>query len=246
MPQTPDEIILLTSNGSIADYQGDLLGLYQLMETQHNNAPIYKQLHNVSVHNKVQQHYIYLADGTTSVEDRLRNCNNGSMLPRSGWEYYDGKGHTLDPELNIKTVADVNSLICPSVTITASGEAARLRPKYLGQFKPTSQFSAGRPIFRNSHGKYLLVVPGYTSWGVCEENVKRFQDKKTGRVLVYTNLNSCLIRLSSGSAPDLNPASVRAKNNKRIQQTTWQYRQHFNLNWHDGDIQVSCDGMDAL
>ena len=59
MPQTPDEIILLTSNGGIADYQGDLLGLYQLMETQHNNAPIYKQLHNVSVHNKVQQRYIY-------------------------------------------------------------------------------------------------------------------------------------------------------------------------------------------
>ena len=52
-----DEIILVTSNGDSADYFGNSMGLYQLMEEQFNNAPVYKQLHN-----KSRGDYIYLGD----------------------------------------------------------------------------------------------------------------------------------------------------------------------------------------
>ena len=58
--QTPDEMILVTSNGDSADYQGQLFGLYQQMETQFNNASVYKQLHNVT---GTQGFYIYLMNG---------------------------------------------------------------------------------------------------------------------------------------------------------------------------------------
>ena len=52
-------MILVSSDGNTADFQGDKIGLYELMSVKHNNAPAYRQLHNVT---GTQPHYIYKND----------------------------------------------------------------------------------------------------------------------------------------------------------------------------------------
>ena len=141
------------------------------MDMKYNNAPAYEQLHDVT---GTQGNHIHLADdGVWYVGHELgistgglRNINSTNFPPKHGWEYWNGEEWISDQELSIKTVTDISILICPSVTITASGETENLWPQYLGQFKPTSQFSGGRPIFSNSSGNLLLVVPGTTAWAV--------------------------------------------------------------------------------
>ena len=228
--QTPDEMILVTSSGDSADYQGQLFGLYQQMETQFNNASVYKQLHNVT---GTQGFLIYLGDDGVwhasnelgASNGNLRNNMSASLPPRSGWWYWDGEKYESDSELGIETVSNISSLICPSVTITASGEAARFRTQYLGEFKPTSQFSAGRPIFINSHNRFLLVGPYTIPWGVADD-----VETTTGALI-------------SGSAPDMNPASVRSKYNYYFNWTSWQYAD--GNGWQDGDIQVACNDQNS-
>ena len=56
----------------------------------------------------------------------LRNTNSSPAPPRSGWQYADGAGGWLsDWQLSVVSVSDTTDIICPVVTISATGEAAR-------------------------------------------------------------------------------------------------------------------------
>ena len=41
------EMILISSNGDLAEYEGNAMGLYQVMERKYNKASAYKQLHTL-------------------------------------------------------------------------------------------------------------------------------------------------------------------------------------------------------
>ena len=128
--RTADEIILLTSNGGSADYYGSSMGFYQRMEKPFNNAPAYKQLHNVTVIGS-QGEYIYRADeGMWVIGKELgkpgnptrgfRNIRSTKTLPTSGWEFINmeieiGSKWIKDIELNIEVITNISSLICPLI-----------------------------------------------------------------------------------------------------------------------------------
>ena len=62
-------------------------------------------------------------------------------------------------------VGDISPLLCGTLTISATGEAARVGADCMGQFQPTGQFSAGRQVFYCQRtGKYLSVYPGEAAW----------------------------------------------------------------------------------
>merc|ERR1711992_450116 len=74
-----------------------------------------------------------------------------------------------DPLLQVTPVPDLAPLLCSSVTISATGEAARICPGSLGTFYPTGDFSSGRQVFKHeTSGEYLLVPTNKVCWGVQE------------------------------------------------------------------------------
>ena len=218
------ELLLVTSNGDAPNYVS-LMGLYQMMSVKYNSAPAYGQVHNVIA---TKRHYIYKHKNGDWVAGvglgglfGLYNSNRSPAPPRSGWQYYGDGEWRSDPDLSIVTISDTSTLICPVITIKATGVAARERPDYLGQFTITNQFSAGRPVWRNNKGKYLLVHADGVSWYVGD-NVETGEGE-----------------IQSGAAPGLCPASPRSRYNKRLNQNSWQYGDGHN--WYDGDITVTCN-----
>ena len=97
----------------------------------------------------------------------LRNLANTDHVPVSGWSYYGGGAWHDDLLLQVTPVSDLAPLLCSSVTISASGEAARLHPDSLGTFYPTGDFSSGRQVFKHETSSWYLLVPAaVVNWRV--------------------------------------------------------------------------------
>ena len=75
-------------------------------------------------------------------------------------------------------------------------------------------------MWRNNKGKYLSVHRDGVNW------------------LVGDNVETTGAGIVSGAAPGLCPASPRSRYNKRFNGNSWRYWD--GLNWHDGDITVTC------
>ena len=84
--------------------------------------------------------------------------------PETGWQYNDGATWHHGAGLRVTRVEDISTLLCGTITVSATGEAARFQSK--GKFRPTGQFSAGRQVFYNKRTRrYLSVYPCSISWG---------------------------------------------------------------------------------
>ena len=204
-----------------------MFGLYKETGT-HNGAPYFSQLHGVNT--EEEPYKIYKHDGVGwvagpvlgSATCALRNSSNTATVPESGWQYPDGTGTwPHDAGLRVTRVGDISPLLCGTITISATGEAARAQRCCMGQFQPTGQFSAGRQVFHfQETGGYLTVHPDFGEWGVGDS-----VDTDTAGV-------------QSGCAPGLCPALARAAVSDRDNQKSWQYA--FNGNMHDDNITVKC------
>ena len=218
------ELLLVTSTGDAPDHWGSYMGLYQLIQ-QYNQSPAYRQVHNII---GTKAAYIYKSDSGNWLANHelgdssggLRNTNSSPAPPRSGWQYARSGEFVSDPDLTVVTISDTSTLICPVINIQASGEADRKVPDYLGQFTITSQFSAGRPVWRNNKGKYLSVHPDKVNWRVTN------------------NVEDTAAGIQSGVAPGLCPASARSRYNKRFNINSWKYWD--GDEFRDGDITVTC------
>ena len=220
--------LLVTTTGPSAEYWGEMLGLYKEAGT-YNGAPYYIQLDDVSTKGKPGK--IYKHDGGAweagpvlgGAACSLLNSSATATVPESGWQYGDpDKGVWLhDAGLRVTRVGNISPLLCGTITISATGEAARVRGGFMGQFQPTGQFSAGRQVFHfQETGGYLTVYPDFGVWGVSD------------------SVNSTAAGVRSGCAPGLCPALARAAVSDRHKIKSWQYA--FNGNMHDGSITVKC------
>ena len=167
------QYLLVTTTGAAAEYWGNRFGLYKEAGT-HNGAPYYVQLHDVNTEEEPYKFCKYddvgWVAGPVLGGDAcgLRNSSTTATVPKSGWQYGDGKGGWHDDVgLRVTRVGDISPLLCGTVTISATGEAARVKSGYMGQFQPTGQFSAGCQVFHCQRtSRYLSVYPGIVAWGV--------------------------------------------------------------------------------
>ena len=112
--------------------------------------------------------------------------------------------------------------VCGAITINLHGAAATAQLETGGEYRPTGDWRAGRPVFSNGV-KYLCVRPGSTEWCVTESP--------------WSNRS----RLMSGGAIWC-PASPRAAVSHSDNIRSWRYRYaNNNYNWRAGDILVTCD-----
>ena len=152
----------------------------------------------------------------------------GREVPAKGWEFVDSGEWRRDADLRVQTAVTTAALLCPAVTIAASGAAAAAQPSRLGTFRATGEFSSGRQVFRNTRGQHLLVPAGKNVW-----SVQSSATATVGAVLLVSDiflLRGLIYFLQGGGvrsscAAALCPAHPRNKKNKRQGRGAkhWQY-----------------------
>ena len=168
----------------------------------------------------------------------------GREVPAKGWEFVDSGEWRRDADLRVQTAVTTSALLCPAVTIVASGAAAAAQPSRLGTFRATGEFSSGRQVFRNTRGQHLLVPAGKNVW-----SVQSSATATVGAVLLVSDiflLRGLIYFLQGGGvrsscAAALCPAHPRNKKNKRQGRGAkhWQYGEADS--WCvDPDIVVTC------
>jgi len=204
--------LTLSSEGPVADWWGNCLGVFDLLPGLTNQAVAYRQRHTVSGEGK----YLYKATewnwfvGTILGENSggLMNQSASNQVPRWGWKFGKEKGwHPAT--LSISTSPPS---LCSTINITDTVS--------LGTFTATQDWSAGRQVFRNTNsGHVLCIQPGQVNWGV-----------RATPESVDASIESC-------RAPSLCPAYERAARSERSGNTGWQY----SSTERSGRISVKCD-----
>merc|ERR1712079_257734 len=120
-------------------------------------------------------------------------------------------------------ITDLSTVLCSAITITARGEAARLRPDCLGTFSLLpGAFIIGRPVFKNHITGKLLGFTFNGFWAVEG-------DGKGDVIDDYTDLRS-----GSGSNSGICPADTLANEEK------WNYRDSLGVLQESSEIIVTC------
>ena len=233
-PEPEDDVILLTSSGPSAEYQGSALGLYR-REGTHNNSPYYKHLdiEEYIYRNKNGEWYMGISLGYRAGYG-LWNENKTDSVPLVGWKCWNGdasfadKAHWWlpDPHLKILTPSDPSyPLLCGEITIEAPGNSILRKEKCLGVYKLWgNMFSAGRRVFKHSSkNRFLMVKYGFPQW--CVDKSINF-DNKT-------------VLMSSSCAPSMCPADPRAMKSQRFDKTSWRYYDDEDV-FRPGAIYVTC------
>ena len=113
-------------------------------------------------------------------------------------------------------IDEVKARTCAStgtITMSASGAAARRRSECLGRYVATGEEHEGAVVYRNSDG-YILYRYSYGTWRASQHGIGWFS------VLSSVDRAQC-------------PASIRQ----------WQYRPSYTVTapaWQSGDITVRC------
>ena len=101
----------------------------------------------------------------------LKNKQETETIPTTEWCVDPGFLYSwkADPAMTI-TYGPLKN-ICTIVTISDTGPAAAELSTYLGMFNKTEQWNYGRPVYINSHGKYLHVfnLNDEGNWAVSSE-----------------------------------------------------------------------------
>ena len=79
--------------------------------------------------------------------------------------YFEYKGIRFDNPIISESEPVDMELPCPVLTLSALGEAGWMWPKCLGDYCPTGAEHRGRPVYRNSFGRYLYSLEE-GGWGV--------------------------------------------------------------------------------
>ena len=224
-PESEDDVILLTSSGPSAEYQGSALGLYR-REGTHNNSPYYRHLDIEENIYRDRNGEWYMGIGFGHGHG-LRNENKTDSVPLVGWKCWNGDASWWlpDPHLKILKPSDPSyPLLCGEITIEAPGNSTLEKGKCLGVYKPCCMFSAGRRVFKHSSKKrFLMVKYGFPQW--CVDKSINF-DNKT-------------VLMASNCAPSMCPADPRAMKSLRFDKTSWRFYDDEDV-FRPGAIYVRC------
>ena len=195
-----------------------MLGVYDRMETGDGQA--YRQ--------RGGEWYIYqynndwvvgrtIGDSTGYMYTSDLNSNHWYFWTPFGTWKNDSRDIT-DPTIQFLPLTSSSCIIQPSIHLTSTGPTATNRPHYLGTFHIVQGlFSAGRPVWRNSKGKVLIIRNGWSSRYVV------MNDDLT--------LDSDAVRSASGPTC---PTDAKAASSAWFQDN-WQFNDWIDSKWVEDD-----------
>ena len=156
--------VVISSTGGANQRRGGELGQYEYLEDKGyyvQSSTGQKHISRYLYHDADDKWWVSSAPG----EERgwLRNPIPSKTLPASGWQYLDGTSHKDDPTL---TISPGPLPLVRQFTVTATGAAAAKFPSYLGVFTRTKRWWRGRPVYTNTHGRFLFHGPGGFGWEI--------------------------------------------------------------------------------
>ena len=94
------------------------------------------------------------------------DLNNGR-----DWSYSNGGSwKTDDKTIKFVPLSTNSCILQKSIVLASTGPTSSIRPDYLGTFNMVQgEFSAGRPVWRNSKGKVLKIRPGKSTFSVYQD-----------------------------------------------------------------------------
>merc|ERR1712129_293307 len=183
--QSVTDFVLLSS-GPASAYQGSTLGVYSPMP---EDADIYQQ--------KGGDYYMFKDKGKWQISSRITKCNKTTTLGcvfiysasiktediqgvGEVWSYgKDKEWVNDDTTLQFVPISSplAACILCSEIILT--GHAKKHKPENLGVFSVIpGKFSAGRPVYQNKAGRYLMVKNEVTSFGVWDDVDKRLRAGK--------------------------------------------------------------------
>jgi len=156
---------VLSSTGRAAEHQGARLGIYEEIDHEYGSR-VFRQRGGTL--------YIYKKDDKwwcgSTVGAYTGSFYTTDLFSKTGeWYYWDGAYQKDDQTLQFLPLSPTSCIIQPSILITSTGPANSIWPDYLGSFTLVpGVFSAGRPVWRNTKGKVLMIRPGITHFGVYD------------------------------------------------------------------------------
>jgi len=222
-PDSGPDVILIQSEGGAAEWQGDVLGYFNLLPDQLNSRPTYKQ--------RGADNFIYFTSGHWYVWDKLGEDDgwlhvaSDAILPpisssSTPWRYWkEGAWAVDDPSLEL-LYDPVEDDSCSTVTVSSSGPAGRTLPDYMGTYEWTKDWQAGRKLYSNGN-VFLRIKTGNTQWGIGRE-------KNTGGSSI------------SGGKATTCPCNQNAGTSVRLNRKWWNYNSGGEWNDKDDSIRIEC------
>ena len=214
--------IIFSSDGSTADYQGDCLGEFQLLDGQYFGSQVYQQVDSVTTTNSL---FLYKQGDYWEMNDSI-GCEGGylralgssqNQVPQTGWEFWDYEDKRWILDRSLVVIAGVIDPV-EIIEISGEGEVAELYADCFGYYHRTDQISAGRPVYKFLSGKewYISILEGSSSWAVRD------------------NIHNIDVFIKSAKS-SLCPTSASASSSKRWNLENWRYK---NNGWKEGKISV--------
>jgi len=225
---------VLSGSGPVAAYQGHGLGLY----TYDNDTGYYVQ--------KGGDYYLKEDRSGWFTFPRISGCKHSDPysciaqyaaslktknLTGETWSFGKEKQWKEDDSIQFLPLNSSSCLMCNKVILSSKGSAVQTRPDYFGTFEKTSSFSAGRPVYKNHKGKFLMMKNEYTSFSVWDD-MKR-------RVTAGKGQDEGTRSLRSGSGPTCVTDVDGGIPGRQTQ--GWQYRTKSGEWVLDTSISVKCD-----
>ena len=177
-----DDQFVLSGTGPVAEYQGHGLGLY----TYDKDLLYYEQ--------QGGDYYLVKDRAGWFTFPRISGCKKTGYsciaqyvanlkarnLTGEPWYFAKSKTWTKDDHGLIQFLP-LNSNSClmfKTIFLHSDGPAKSARPDYFGRFDRTPKFSAGRPVYRNKQGKFLMMKNEFTTFSVWDEAESRLSAGK--------------------------------------------------------------------
>jgi len=164
---------VLTGTGAVVRYQGHGLGLY----TYQADTGYYAQQGGDYYLVKDREGWFTFPRiaGCTSTETpfsciaQYAASIKTKNLTGTTWSFSKDEVWTEDDSIQFLPVSSNSCLLCKKFILSSAGPAMQARPEYFGSFEREASFSAGRPVYRNKVGKFLMMKNEYTTFSVWDD-----------------------------------------------------------------------------
>ena len=171
-------MFVISGAGEVTKYQGHALGMYSYNKDTGYYAQVGGDYYLMQDRGKEWYTFPHISGCDRKNTFRCIAQYSASMRTENedvskDWSFGKDGEWVKHDTIKFSPLETSSCLRCSNVTLTSTGPAMKAKPEYFGTFKKTSSFSAGRPVYRNSAGKFLMVKNEYTTFSVWDDQVRR-------------------------------------------------------------------------